>query len=293
MRDCRRSLERPRVRLDLFGTVLTFRDSIHIVMIADEKAHLALTYIAAATRGGGVLTVAALEVFATAPGKADARYENVMSARMSASFVSIADAFGRGELISGAERWADYLVRLSWAKVEGDSIRLTVLGKSVLQDLERPKVDVDSDNPISVIIDPKDPFAHIRVFELISSQSGGTLVDPYIGAKELIDVLSISSVSMVLTGDKKKGEHALMAKALSIAEEPPEVRFLPQVALHDRFFIPDMGDVISFGSSLNTLAKRPGVVMPLGDPAASKAIREVYGSLWKGAVQIVPAVAEG
>ncbi|WP_447522229.1 hypothetical protein [Salinibacterium sp. NYA9b] len=260
--------------------------------IADEKTHIALSYIAAATRGGGVLTALALEEFANSPNKARARYESLLAASLAGSIASMADAFGRGELIAEAETWAHYFVRLSWVIVDGDSIRLSSLGKAVLHELERPIVDVDSEEPISVIIDPKDSFAYIRVFELISSHGGGVFVDPYLGTKELLEVLNLSSVNRLLIGDQKKKDHSLMAMALGKAANPPEVRFLSQKLLHDRFFIPDMGDVISFGSSLNTLVKRPGVVVPIKDPAASMAMREVYESFWQKAEKIVPSFVE-
>jgi hypothetical protein len=259
-----------------------------MVMIADEMAYRALAYLAAATHGGGTLNAEDLEAYLSAPEKLKPRYQSLLTENVYGSIASMADAIGRGKQISPGETWANYLVRVRWAVADKRSMRLTELGRNILRHMERPVLDVDGDDPIAVIIDPKDPFAHIRVFELIASRGGGMLVDPYLGTKELLDVLSIPSVKRVLMGSKKKKEHTLMTKALGVADDPPEVRWVPQEELHDRFFIPGSGDVLAFGSSLNTLTKRPGVVIPFGDPALTEAIRTAYGALWDGGTELLP-----
>lgn len=257
-------------------------------MIADEMAHRALAYLAAATHAGGILSADDLEAYLSAPEKFKPQYQSLFTESIYGSIASMADAIGRGKQVSPGETWGDYLVRVRWAVADKRSMRLTEVGRNILRHTERPVMDVNGDDPIAVIIDPKDPFAHIRVFELIASHGGGMLVDPYLGAKELIDVLSIPSVRRVLTGSKKKKEHALMTKALGVANDPPEVRWVPQEELHDRFFIPGSGNVLTFGSSLNTLTKRPGVVIPFGDPTLTGAIRTAYGALWDMGIELAP-----
>ena len=269
--------------------VSTARASIRSVILADEMTHRALAYIAAGTRGGGTLSAEDLEAYMHAPDRLKPRYQNLFTASVAETIASVADAFGTGSQISPGETWRDYLVRVRWAAGDVDAIRLTDLGRRILQELERPTVDLDDDNPIAVIIHPEDPFAYIRVFELIASQGGGMFVDPYIGTKELMDILSIPSVKQILTGSRKIKEHTLMAKALGIVAEPPEVRWVPQAELHDRFFIPSSGDLLAFGSSLNTIAKRPGVVIPFGDPTLTAATRAAYAALWKKGTHLAPS----
>gem|GEM_PF-1504904 len=261
--------------------------------IADESTHRALAYVAAATRSGGSLTVDQLDAYVMAPDRAGPKYSSTDFVSSMAVLASMADVFGRGRQVAPAELPSQHLARLEWAKVEDSQIRLTDLGQTILRGLDRPVVDLDTDAPVAVIINPEDPFAHIRVFDLIASREGGLLVDPYIGAKELLDVFAIPTVRRVLTGSRKNAEHALMQRALSIATDPPEVRWISQEHLHDRFFIPDSGDVIFFGSSLNTLARRPGVVAPLPDPAASAAVKSAYTALWNEATKLPPAKRDG
>ncbi|MGG7462814.1 hypothetical protein [Plantibacter sp. YIM 135347] len=258
------------------------------MMIADEIAHRALAYLAAATHGGGTLSAEDPEAYLSAPEKFKRRYESLLTENIYVSIASMADAIGRGKQISPGETWGNYLLRVRWAVADKCSMRLTELGRNILRHMERPVLDVDGDDPIAVIIDPKDAFAHIRVFELIASHGGGMVVHPYLGTKELLDVLSAPSVKRVPMGSNKVKRHTLMTKALGVANDPPEVRWVSQAELHDRFFIPGSDDVLTFGSSLNTLTRRPGVVIPFGDPALTEAIRSAYGALWDRGTELVP-----
>lgn len=255
-------------------------------MIADQRTHRVLAYIDSITRSGGTLSPDELEGYALSPDRVPPSYRDVYSLTM-----AMDDSLRRVRVPNTGESAYQYLSRLGWID-SVDGIRLTELGRLVLRELNRPKVDVDSNDPITVVIDPEDPFAHVRIFELISTSTGGLLIDPHLESKQLRDVVGIESVSRVLIGDSKRSQFEMMRMTLAAAEDAPEVRWLPRAKLHDRFFIPDTGDVLSFGSSLNSITKRPGVVIPIADRAAAGAIRTVYEKLWLASESLVPDNAE-
>ncbi|WP_344754652.1 hypothetical protein [Gryllotalpicola koreensis] len=201
----------------------------------------------------------------------------------------MADALGRQFEVEEGETMSAYFSRLGWATVQHGHVRPTKLGMAVLQELNRPTVDVSTDEPVTVVIDPTDPLAYARVFDVITGQSAGMIVDPYLGTPQFFDLADVPSVTRILTGDQDMSrKRPILAHGLAAVTRPLEVRYLPAKELHDRFFIPDLGDVVIFGSSLNTISRRPGVITPLPDKAASEAIRGAYQRLWERAVVIEP-----
>lgn len=274
---------------------LLLRPSLHIeyapqMELADEDTHLALMYVAAATRNGGRLSAAQLEAYIAAPERGRAKYANSMLNSLSKQIAAGLGGVLASEKIRDGETMTAFLSRISWLdSSDMDAIRLSGLGKAILAELNNPKIDISSDSPISVVINPTDPFAYVRVFELISTQSSGLIIDPYFGFSELTDISDIQVVRRVLMSDHDlKTKRPIFERALGLLPDPPEVRYLPLKDLHDRFFIADVGDVLVFGSSLNSISKRPGVVTPIADETASGAIRNSYEQLWLTASQILP-----
>lgn len=197
------------------------------------------------------------------------------------------------ELVYAAEKVSAYLDRVGWADVEADSISPTALGIAVLQALNAPTVDVSSEAPLTVVIDPADPLAYAKVFGLIVSRDAGLLIDPYLQMPEFYELLEIPAITRILMSNKSIAtKRPVVAKALAATDGRVEVRYVEEKLLHDRFFIPDAGDVLVFGSSLNSLTRRPGVVTPLADAAASGAIRDAYKKLWVAGTPIEPSVAK-
>lgn len=214
------------------------------------------------------------------------------AAQVVKSFAEMVEVIGgRSELVRPEEKTSAYLARLGWADITDGAISATPLGSAVLQALNSPVVDVSNEDPITVVIDPQDALAYSRVFGLIVSREPGLIVDPYLGLPEFFEVAELATVTRVLMSDRNiKQTRPVIAKALGAIEGRLEVRYVPAKLLHDRFFIPDQGDVLVFGSSLNSIARRPGVVTPLSDPAASGAIRSAYSELWRDATAIEPSV---
>lgn len=257
------------------------------MQIADDETHRSLTYLVAATRRGMKLTTDAFNAYVAAPDRGRPQYRRTL---MDQAIASWEDAVGRQQVMPG-ELPSRHLVRLSWASnPEPEYIAPTPLGLAVLQELNRPTVDVSDDDPISVIIDPTDRLAYARIFDLIVSQSDGMIVDPYLRTPEFFELSQLPTVTRVLLSDHEIASmRPVVSNALASIERTIAVRFLPRNDLHDRYFIPDDGDVVVFGSSLNSITKRPGVVTTIKDGVASGAIREAYGSMWSRAEEIAPA----
>lgn len=267
--------------------------SIALVNIASDETHRALVYLAATARLGRPIPVETFDAYAEAPDPRPAQYKMTggitASARMYEQMIT-SSIQGTRTLIARAEKMSTYLSRVGWATIENETIAPTALGNAVLQALNTPVVDVSVEDPITVVIDPEDPLAYAKVFGLIASRDAGLIVDPYLALPEFYQVADLPAVTRVLTSDHDmKSKRPVIAQALAAIERDLEVGYVPLKRLHDRFFIPDEGDVLVFGSSLNSIARRPGVVTPLADDTASGAIRSAYEQLWRDATLIKPA----
>lgn len=205
---------------------------------------------------------------------------------------AVSNAYGSSYLLEPGETWAEYFLRVKWAVGDSSAMMITQLGRTVLTDLGREQVSMDSDEPLHVLIEPEDPFAYIRVFASIASHRDGLLVDPYLEVEQVLDVLKVPSIRRILTGSSKQRMHPLMAMALGRLEGPPELRWADASRLHDRFFLPDAGGMLMLGSSLNSIAKRPGIVVQIKDAAAVDAVRTAYLEIWEAATVIEPDANE-
>lgn len=176
----------------------------------------------------------------------------------------------------------------AYAATDSDEIRITTTGKAFIRAALRDPGAADS-APLVVRIDPNDPVAYARVFAAIDALDDLMVVDPYLSERELLDLAGVPSVTRVLTGRKRKLDRSHVA-SLVADQARFELRFLAD-ELHDRWLFPAKGDLRMLGSSLNSIDKRPGVIVPLSEPAAVKAIRSDYGGLWKKAKPIDPPKA--
>ncbi|MCC4247482.1 hypothetical protein [Microbacterium testaceum] len=254
--------------------------------LVDDEAHRALAYIDAVTRFGSRLSVPELHRYLDGPNRRRGGTPIAMRQILATLLESIRDV--HLETTPG-ESAADFLKRVGWVSVsDGEAVTLTGLGRAMLAHAERPPSVTASDNPMVVQIDPEDPVAYVRVFELMSTHGPGMLIDPYLDFERLADLAEISEVTRVLTSDRterKRLEHLrrILPEVPSIA-----IRVAGKSALHDRFFMPDQGPVFVLGSSLNSISKRPGVITPVADALASGAMRNEYEELWKQAEPLEP-----
>ncbi|TFC75811.1 hypothetical protein E3T23_14790 [Cryobacterium cheniae] len=262
--------------------------------IASDETHRSLAYLVATVRYGKPMPVELFEAYASAPDPAEARYRTVggIAEMVTNQWISVMGVTGTRELASPAESASAYLDRVGWAEIVDGMISPTALGSVVLQALNAPTVDVSNEDPLTVVIDPADPLAYAKVFGLIVSRDAGLLVDPYLRLPEFYELLDIQAVTRILLSNNGvTTKRPIIATALAAINGRVEVRFVEEKLLHDRFFIPDQGDVLVFGSSLNSLTRRPGVVTPLADVAASGAIRDAYKKLWMSGTPIEPSEA--
>lgn len=250
-------------------------------LITDE-VQLILTYVDAVNAAGARLSRVDLTEFVMNPRPIGAK----RSAPWVRTMASALEGFW-GEETSPGESTVDFLTRVRWLDSGDDTTTITALGKAVLAHAERPPRLDPTDEPLSVTIDPDDPLAYARIFHLVSTHGPGLLVDPYLKFEGLADLIEISSVNRVLTGsDSAKNRLSIFGRMLGATAGAPVMRLLDRAELHDRFFIPDDGPVYSLGSSLNSIAKRPGVVTPIADAAAGAAIRSAYDALWGRATAV-------
>jgi len=169
---------------------------------------------------------------------------------------------------------------------------LSPLGKAVLADAERPKLTTTESQPLAVTIDPDDPLAYIKLFDVIGNAGTGLLVDPCIRYQELADVIELASIDRVLTSDRTDADGnrlKMLSRTCSALKSEVNVQTVDRSQLHDRFFIADEGTIYVLGSSLNSITSRPGVITPIVDPAAARAIHTVYKELWSESTKLEPA----
>lgn len=105
---------------------------------------------------------------------------------------------GRGVLIDAQvsseadEPWVSdepfdrFLARLQWIDVSDGTVRLTLLGRAVLEDAS--SAEVENGSAIEVLIDPSNQFAYAQVMNKIAQVGESLVVDPYLNAETAIDL---------------------------------------------------------------------------------------------------------
>lgn len=249
--------------------------------LVTPAVHLSLTYVDVLNRAGVTLTDASLDAYGQSPHLVEPVTTYGIAAMMQQ--MSRLGFNSASETIPG-ETMSGYLRRVVWLEGSGSDCRLSAMGRAVLNHANRPVADSEEAS-VSVVIDPEDPLAYLRIFDLINEHDGGLLVDPYLKLPGLSDLLEISTVTRVLTAVEGRNA-AIFSRAIAATGSPLEARSVPQVRLHDRFFIATEA-VYVLGSSLNSITKRPGVVTPISDTNAVTAISSTYEALWSEGVPLV------
>ncbi|MGW4141908.1 hypothetical protein ACWELV_34865 [Streptomyces mirabilis] len=249
--------------------------------IASEDAHQLLFYVNVVNRRGYKLSVPEFEAYA----KGVSRKTKSVGGPLK-SIRDLQAMMGTQRIF--AETSLEYLTRLQWVSIESDHVKLTRLGKAILDELSSPTVDADSENVTEVLLDPSDPHAYVKVIGVLAELGEGMLVDPYFRYDQLETIVEHTQVRRILTS-KKTGNTALSQLQLALAliddDQRPELRVAD--ALHDRFAIGDGGNVIAIGTSLNSIGRNHSVVVPLSS-AAGKAVASLYEDLWIHANVLTP-----
>ncbi|MEU8790046.1 hypothetical protein [Streptomyces sp. 142MFCol3.1] len=256
------------------------------MQITSEEAHRLLFYVNAVTRRGHRITVPEFEAYAKAP----SRKTRVVSGPLQ-NFAALTAKWG-GERVPN-ESWLQYLTRLEWVSSEGDRLRLTGLGKAVLDELSSPTVDSGSEEATEVLLDPSDPHAYVKVIGVLGELGEGMLVDPYFRYDQLETIVEHTQIRRILAS-RKTGNTALSQLQFALAvigeDQRPEIRIAD--TLHDRFAIGDNSNVVAIGTSLNSVGRNHSVVVPLS-ATAGKAVASVYEDLWSQANKLEPRQQTG
>ncbi|MFC8655624.1 hypothetical protein ACFUCT_10575 [Streptomyces parvus] len=250
--------------------------------IASEEIHRLLFYVSAVNRRGHKLSISEFEAYAKGP----TRRTKTVSGVLGGGLADLQAMMGSRKVPT--ESHLEYLQRLGWVRGEGEIIKLTRLGKAILDEMSSPAIDVQSDSATEVLLDPSDPHAYVKVVGVLSELGDGLLVDPYFRYDQLETIVDHTQIRRVLTS-KKTGNSALsqIQFALAVIDEGqrPEIRVAE--SLHDRFAIGDNGHVVAIGTSLNSVGRNHSVVMPLSE-TAGKGVSAVYEDLWGGATVLSP-----
>jgi hypothetical protein len=177
-----------------------------------------------------------------------------------------------------SEEIVDYFERLGWAL--GDSgfgetrVLITELGRAVSQAMEEE--EVAEEKVVEIVLDPDDPLAFAKAVREISAAGPALLVEPYFRLEQVLPMLESTEVTRVLTSDKtgKKERDGLRVGLERISVPRPFAVRVAAGSLHDRYVIPDGGDIRFMGTSLSSVGRTITVMGTLGD--ASDALRAYY-----------------
>ena len=192
-----------------------------------------------------------------------------------------------GGLTSGdVEPVLRYLERLSWvemvARDDGERVRITPLGTAVCRAMEERRNEADEET--ALVLDPEDPFAYARFTERLGQMTDVLLVDPYFRLQQLLELHQTHSIRRLLIGARlEPGDRTSISLALAALPRIDEVRLSADI--HDRFLIPQAGDVLHLGASVNGIGRKISVLVPLRGSAAAK-IRSTHESLWRKAAPL-------
>lgn len=261
--------------------------------IAPQKVHQLLAYVDAVRRQGTTLSVRAFNRYAMAPSRKMGRARVKGGHRIAEKIAQLAEA--TTEVVELPESDLDYLCRLEWLTRSGDTasdyVDISELGKAMLHHFDE-QVNAPVDESI-ISLDPTDAFSYARVIGRLADLGEVLLVDPYFHVDHLEDVLLRTSINRILMSKRaRRGDRAALAVALSQVDPESEidVRIADRDRLHDRYAIPEHGDVVFLGTSLTGIGRGPSVMGRIRDPVASE-IRRLHNDVWESATDITVQVA--
>lgn len=186
------------------------------------------------------------------------------------------------------ENYVEFLKRLSWVKVAGGRVELSALGSALLRGLNSPTLDAESMSYVEVVVDPSDKFAFTKVLHHFNNLGTAMLVDPYLRLEQFIEIAEFAPVNRILTSSKAIGKDTAKKqyqRAVGTTEGAIEVRFID--SLHDRYYMPESGDLWTLGVSLNGIKSNMSVLTKLGQES-STIVRKAYEERWQAATVLQP-----
>jgi hypothetical protein len=183
------------------------------------------------------------------------------------------------------------MIRLGWLNADA-GLALTRLGRALLRAEE---IASDSDAEV-VLLEGDNPLAYGALLGRLSEATNLMVVDPYLRAEQLLDLLKHTDLRRVLIGDGvKKGERVAMQTLLSAPSwsESVELRIAERGEIHDRIFVSDL-TVNTLGTSMNGVGGRNMTLLLPVPPIAADKIREDCEKRWAAAsVLASPNAAPG
>lgn len=247
--------------------------------IMNEDAHRLLTYVEAARRQGHALTEDEFQAYAN--GWEQMIVFSAGDPLLTSSYETYRRLMDATSPASQRRRETiiEFLYRVRWLDKSGGGIDITPLGKAILREANAPLPDSATASTLEVVINPTDPFAYAQLIMKIAGLGDCLVVDPYLDSQQLITLARVQNVSRILTSDYGLKDKSSEFGVLLDAAPHLSLRTLGGKKLHDRLLIPNYGSVYALGSSLNSIARRFGVVTTL-EESSSDLIRRHYDNLW-------------
>lgn len=196
----------------------------------------------------------------------------------------------RSFIAGHTETWASCFERIGWAtKGKDDMLRLSGFGREVLAGAGASSLPSPRQEQLAqVVLSVEDNLAYPKLLAEVLALGECLLVDPYLRAGQFIEVVGATQVSRFLVSPKIGSEEkAIIARALRDIpdDERPEVRVSD--ALHDRLAIPDSGNALGFGLSLNGFGYKTTTLVTYS-PEVTRLLRSKYDEIWNDAEVVEP-----
>jgi hypothetical protein len=181
-------------------------------------------------------------------------------------------------LAASPEPVLEYLVdRQMVVKKTGGALVLTPLGDVLLQHAQTEESDLE--RFLSVELESNDPLAGADVYLGIRSAGACLVVDPFLRAPQLLDLVRYTDAARVLRSPRANDDLTLVLRGTPAGRI--EVREID--GFHDRYIIPANGRVIMLGTSLGSVGERSASVLVTLPEDLSQQVRSTNEKLWKKA----------
>ncbi|CCQ18023.1 putative uncharacterized protein [Rhodococcus sp. AW25M09] len=174
------------------------------------------------------------------------------------------------------------LVRFGWMqKGSNKGLTVTPLGRALLNSDESKEAGVDETGVL--VLQSRDPLAWGKLVGSISELEEVYIVDPYLRAEQLVQLVEHADVHRVLIGPKigKSAVTELKVLLATPGYESLAVRQAPHDMLHDRYIV-DPLSVRMLGASMNGVGgAATTVVFPLPDEHGAY-FRQRAEEWWEG-----------
>lgn len=187
------------------------------------------------------------------------------------------------------ENSVEQLLRFRWIEADAEEgLALTPLGRALLRaDLLESTGGSDTD---ILVLNADDPLAWGKLLGRIGEQDECYIVDPYLKAPELAQIIKYTSTARVLVGPylKKAELTELLVLLATPGHEHIEVRQAPRQTIHDRYIIGET-EMHLIGASMNNIGGTTTTILVPIPESAALALREQAKTWWEMSKLLAPA----